>query len=199
MGSSVDEMLLRIMIVKALRMLYSRGLISGLSGNVSARLPGRDAMIITPSGMHKAVVKPADLLVVSFTGEVLSGEGKPSIEWRAHREVYVARQDAVAVVHAHSPYTLAVARDLLECEYPEVRLGVGKLSLVPALEPGSPELAEAIGREFKSGANAVIMAKHGVIACGKDPLHAEARIEALEEVAKVIWLNKILRSVDALT
>jgi len=178
-------------IVLALRLLYWRGLISGASGNISARLGKRDAMVITPSGLHKATVSLGDLVVVSFDGEVLAGD-RPSIEWRMHREVYLAREDIRAVVHAHPPFTLAAADAVAKSPYPEVRYVVGRVSVVPPLEPGSVELAARVGAEFRAGADAVIMLRHGVVIGGTRPLHAEARVEALEEVAKVMWLERKL-------
>jgi len=178
-------------IILALRLLYWRGLISGASGNISARLKGRDALVITPSGVHKATVSPEDLVVVSFNGEVLAG-GRPSIEWRMHKEIYLARGDIHAVVHAHSPFTLALADAVAESPYPEVRYVVGRVSVVPPLEPGSVELATRVGKEFRMGADAVIMLRHGVVIGGTRPLHAEARVEALEEVARAMWLERKL-------
>ena len=37
------------------------------------------------------------------------GPRKPSSEWRFHRDIYVQRQDAGAVLHAHSPWSTTLA------------------------------------------------------------------------------------------
>ncbi len=97
---------LRAELVRICKKLDDRRLIAAADGNVSCRL-GSDRLLITPSGRAKGELDPADLLVVNFAGETISGDGRPSSEIRMHLVVYRNRTDVGALVHAHPPLLTA--------------------------------------------------------------------------------------------
>ena len=92
-----DTDVLRRDIVAVCQRLYQRGFIAGTEGNVSA-LEGPDRLWITPSGHHKGLLQPADLLLIDLQGQVLFGNGRPSSETPMHLALYRCRPDIAAVV-----------------------------------------------------------------------------------------------------
>ena len=76
------------------------GLVAACDGNISFRNPN-GTIVITPSGLPKGELKPSQLLVMDINGKVIKGEGKPSSETPLHLEIYKARLDVNAIIHAH--------------------------------------------------------------------------------------------------
>ncbi len=80
------------------KLLYEKGLVSGLAGNISLRMEG-GRMLITPSGVCKGMLEAEKLVEIDIaTGEVAAG-GRPSIETPFHLAFYRGRPDVGAVVH----------------------------------------------------------------------------------------------------
>ena len=86
------------------------------SGNISIRgvEDGVEGFFITPSGKKYESLKPEDIVFLSLAEEkdFLSwfNSGKnPSSEWRFHRDIYLHKKEAQAIVHAHSPHATAVS------------------------------------------------------------------------------------------
>jgi ribulose-5-phosphate 4-epimerase/fuculose-1-phosphate aldolase len=87
--------------------------ILGYSGHVSARLPGRDAILIQPIHQSRAELKPEHLLVCDMNGRRIDGpDDKPPAEVVIHTELYRARPDIHAIAHFH--HDLATAFSLVE-------------------------------------------------------------------------------------
>lgn len=86
------------------RSLFERGLSSGSSGNISARVEG--GFLITPTNSCLGTLDPERLSLLDQTGTYVSGD-KPSKEIRLHMAFYEGRPSAGAVVHLHSTYATA--------------------------------------------------------------------------------------------
>lgn len=93
-------------IVAAARRLADRGLSPGSSGNISV-LVG-DELTITPTGIGFSDVVAADLAQAPVSSGPATS-GRPSKELPLHRAVYAQRPDAVAVVHLHAPWSVALS------------------------------------------------------------------------------------------
>jgi ribulose-5-phosphate 4-epimerase/fuculose-1-phosphate aldolase len=61
------------------------------------------------SGLGFDEVRPDDVLLVSWDGEVLEGSGRRHAEYPIHTEVLRVRADAGAVVHTHAVNAVAFA------------------------------------------------------------------------------------------
>lgn len=173
----------RAQIVAAGAVLAHRGFIRAAEGNLSCRL-GDGRVLLTPRGVDKGHLDGAALVVCAVDQEP---PAEASSEALAHLEAY-RRQPAIgALVHAH-PEALLVLDSWGRLPAPndlkEGELLVGKIARVPALRPGSRELAvacaQALGR-----APVVVMAQHGAFAAGADLREAVARLEAAELLARV--------------
>jgi L-fuculose-phosphate aldolase len=174
--------------------IYNKGLVSGKSGNISARFG--DVIAITPTLKSLSNLKEEDIVLVNMDGEVLT-KGKPSSEVNMHLEIYKKRPDVNAIVHTHSPYATGFAfsdKNLKRLE----GFGAIKNPYISSIEyekPGTDELAksasEGIGKE-----DVLILKKHGVI-CVSDELK-EAMLLAVfvEETAKTQFISLMLNSVE---
>ena len=89
-------------LLEAAKKMSAAGFSHGTSGNVSVRV--EDGILVTPTGMTYDETSPEDLVEVRWDGSVPTGQRVPSSEWRIHRDLYQARDDAAAIFHAHPMY-----------------------------------------------------------------------------------------------
>ena len=177
-------------IIRVIKVLYDREMITALGGNVSARMPGENEFWITPSQVFKGALTPEDLVKVDLDGNIVEGYLKPSVETPMHATVYKIRPEVNAVVHAHNPYTLGLA--LAGVSIPpitdEAVILLRKVEIVPFVFPGTDKLANYVGDAIKKGAKAVILQNHGVVGIGYNLLEAEAIVELMEAISKMIFI-----------
>src|SRR5919202_3026218 len=187
-------------------------LTSSVSGNHSIRIQGKKWMWITPSGIPRYNLQEKDLVKVhletdrtvsrSNSSNSYSAKLKPSIEWRMHASIYNKLSSVNAVVHTHSPYTLAVAISVNGFQHiiEEAKIVVGNPVIIPNKPSGSIELANIVSKAFgkeekeekeQEQVRAVIIRNHGVVSIGNNIYQARAVIEALEEWAKIYTISKI--------
>jgi L-fuculose-phosphate aldolase len=175
----------RAQVADASRRLAAAGLVTGTSGNVSARCG--EAVAITPTGAQLATLEPADVTVVAPDGAVLDGTLAPTSELDLHLGVYAAH-GAGAVVHTHAPMATALScvLDELPCVHYEMLLLGGPVRVAPYATFGTPELAASAVAALE-GRAAALLANHGTIALGPDLAAALRATELLEWAATVYW------------
>lgn len=142
------------------------GLNQGTSGNVSARSPG--GFLITPSGRDMSELAAADMVPVDMDGQAPEGL-KPSSEWRFHRDIYAAFPEAGAIVHAHSPFAVALAclrRDIPSFHYMVAMAGGVDIRCARYATFGTQALSDAV-LEALEDRRACLMANHGLVAWGR--------------------------------
>ena len=100
----MNELALRTGIIATAVRMNERRINSGKSGNVSART--ETGFLITPTGLPYESMRPEDIVAVTLAGAA-SGPRLPSSEWRFHRDIYVDRADAGAIVHARRSGNIA--------------------------------------------------------------------------------------------
>jgi 3-dehydro-4-phosphotetronate decarboxylase len=173
------------------RSLFERGLASGSSGNLSARL--EDGFLLTPTGSSLGSLDPARLSKLDAEGRAVSGD-PPSKEAFLHRGLYAGRAAALAIVHLHSTHATAVsclpALDPGSCIPPLTPyfvMKIGRLPLVPYHRPGDPALGDAV-RALAARHAAVLLANHGPVVSGASLEAAVQAAEELEETAKLFLL-----------
>lgn len=182
---------LRAEIVRVGQLMYAKGLICASDGNISARLaPNR--LLITPSGLHKGLLEPAHLLVVTDEGELVETmlDHKPTSELPMHLEVYRQRPEVGAVVHAHPPIAVALSIagiPLTDPLLPEVIVFLGTIPTTPYATPSTLENALVI-REFIRAHDALILQRHGSLTVGNTPMQAFMRLEIIEQHARIAYM-----------
>jgi L-fuculose-phosphate aldolase len=169
------------------RLLEGLGYFVGTWGNLCARVP--DGFLVTPSRISYALIDPSDFVTVSMEGTVVSGHRLPSSETEIHRAVLNKKGDVGAIIHSHSPYATAVSclhqsipvfvEDMAQIIGGEVRC----TRYVPAGQHRriAEEVGNTIGEE-----NAVLLANHGVLCCGRDLEEALVANQILEKAAMMM-------------
>lgn len=174
----------RALIVEAYQSLARDGLVRHASGNVSLRQRG--GFLITPSGIAAQAVTPDSIVAMNARGAAVSA-GKPSSEWRFHRDIYAVRKDVNAIVHTHSPAATALAcqrRELPPFHYMIALAGGDNLRCADYALFGTQELSDAVVVAL-AGRKACLMANHGLVACGAtlaEAMHIAGEMEGLCDV-----------------
>jgi L-fuculose-phosphate aldolase len=162
--------------------MLARGLVTGTSGNVSARLPS--GMLITPTRVHADDLAPDALVELSLDG---AGGANPSVEWRMHAGIYRARPDVGAIVHTHSPYAVARSYDptpLVVRTQERTYLGLERIAVAPDAPAGTEALASCAVAALGDGA-AALLAYHGVVAVAATPRDALELASTVEHQALI--------------
>ena len=192
---------LREGLARIAREMAKLGLVSGGAGNASARVPGKNLLLITPTqfefkegSLKYEELEPDDIVLIDFSGKVVEGRRKPSSEFRLHARIYEARADVDAIVHTHSPFasTLAASRTRLPPILDEVVLFLGGAVEVAEYGlPGSEELAERAVKAL-GDRNAVLLANHGAVACGATLREALDNAILLERASMAYVLSRLV-------
>ena len=174
--------------------IYNKGLVSGKSGNVSARFG--NVVAITPTLKSLSDLKQKDIVLVDLKGNVLT-EGKPSSEVNLHLEIYKKRSDVNAIVHTHSPYATGFAFSDKKLKRLE---GFGKIKepYLPFIEyekPGTDELAKSAS-EGLGESDVLILKNHGVICVNENLKEAMLLAVFVEETAKTQFISYMLNSAE---
>jgi L-fuculose-phosphate aldolase len=185
---------LREEVARVAKALIRTGLVTGTSGNVSARTPEGD-VLVTPSGVDYEEMRPDDVVLVDLDMNVLAGSLVASTETPMHTGIYKARPNVDAVVHTHSRFATTLA--CLGWEIPPVHymlttLGPdGRVPLAPYTLYGTEELADHAANTLGESHNACLLRTHGTIAVGESAEKAFSRTVVLEEMAEVYYRARL--------
>lgn len=182
---------LRDQVIQATKMLLNTGVLShSQHGNVSARVPGTDHILLT-SISTLSDLRREHLPLLHLDGRVLEGELEPiSAEIvPMHTIVYRERPDVGAVIHTHSPFAtvFAVANRPIECCYE----GLARFDVVDPVPVarygprGSEESVRYIQEVITPASKAVLLQNHGLLAFERDVLAAARIVIVLEEAAEL--------------
>ena len=174
------------------------GLVDLTFGNVSVADPQAGVFAIKPSGVGYEGIKPEQMVVIDFEGNVVEGALRPSSDTPTHRRLFLAFQGIRAVVHTHSRAAVAFAQagrgvPCLGTTHADYFYGE-----VPVTRPMTPEeIASAY--EWETGnviverftgidplqIPAVLVQNHGPFAWGTSGVKAVETALALEVVAEM--------------
>ncbi|MBM6400195.1 class II aldolase/adducin family protein [Phycicoccus sonneratiae] len=175
-------------LIDAGRHVVERGLVQASGGNLSARVPGTDHVVVTATGTWLDRLSPDDFTELTPDGERVGGAARPSVEWRLHQRTYAVRPDVAAIVHLHPQHVLLV--DLLGEPIRFTTLDhqyyLGSAGRVPFIPSGSTELADAAAEAARDH-DAVVLAHHGCSALGDTVAMALRRALNLEEAATMTY------------
>jgi L-fuculose-phosphate aldolase len=182
----MDEATLRESIIATALRTIAVGLNRGTSGNVSARIAG--GFLVTPSGLAYETTRPEDIVAVAQDGTA-RGSRRPSSEWRFHRDIYAARLEVAAIVHAHSPFATTLAclgRGIPAFHYMIAVGGGSDIRCAPYATFGTQELSDHALRALEDR-RACLLANHGMIAVGGSLAEALALAIEVEALAEQYW------------
>ena len=175
----MNELALRKQIIAMALQMNARGLNRGKSGNVSARFDA--GFLVTPTGMAYESTQPVDIVAMTQDGTAL--------EWRFHRDIYVARREVGAIVHAHSPFATSIAclgRDIPPFHYMIAVAGGKDIRCAAYATFGTQQLSDHALCALE-GRKACLLANHGMIAVGASLTAALALAVEVEALAEQYW------------
>lgn len=173
-------------IVDTAQTLVRKGYLMATGGNLSLRVPGRNAFAITPSNYDYFKITPDDVCVLDFKLNKLEGQLKPSVEAAMHGAIYRVRPDVNAVVHTHQAYVSALT--LIKAPIPalfdeQARFLGRSVDIIPYAPSGTGLLKNAVAKHVKNHNNAFMMQNHGALVFGHDMERAVHNVEILEKCA----------------
>jgi L-ribulose-5-phosphate 4-epimerase len=176
--------------------LSRNGLVIWTAGNVSARVPGCDLMVIKPSGVSYDELTPEAMVVTDLEGVLVDGDHTPSSDTAAHAYVYRHMPEVGGVVHTHSTYATAWAArgEAIPCVLTMIadEFG-GEIPVGPFALIGDDSIGRGIVETLRgSRSRAVLMAGHGPFTIGRDARDAVKAAVMLEDVARTVHIARQL-------
>ena len=179
--------------------LVSEGLVIQTWGNVSGVDRQSGHLVIKPSGVPYAEMKPAQMVVVSLeNGAVVEGDLNPSSDTPTHRALYRAFNTIGGIVHTHSLYATAWAqagRDVppLGTTHADYFYGAVPCTRKMTVEEIRGEYEWETGNviiERFDGVNpldfpGVLVASHAPFSWGETPAKAVENAVVLENIARL--------------
>lgn len=185
---------------KGIEMLATN-LTVGTWGNISCRIPGKDYIAITPTGMSYDLLVPEDIVVLDLEGSIISGTRKPSVEVPLHLAIYNAREDVKAIVHTHSAYATAMAvarREIPGSVEDLVQIVGGNVRVNEYALPGTKQLGLNTVKAME-GRTAVLLANHGMLGAGRNLEEAFRVCQVVEKSAQITLLAQLIGGVVELS
>jgi L-ribulose-5-phosphate 4-epimerase len=170
------------------------------AGNVSARVPGHDLMVIKPSGVDYDMLSADDMVVCDLHGNLMDGELAPSSDTAAHAYVYRHMPEVGGVVHTHSTYATAWAArgEPIPCVLTMIAdefggdIPVGPFALI-----GDDSIGRGIVEALRgSNSPAVLMRNHGPFTVGPDARSAVKAAVMVEDVARTVHIGRQLGTLN---
>ena len=158
------------------------------SGNISIRVneDNKEGYLITPSGKKYETLKTEDIVFMCLNENAakIDQNNKPSSEWRFHRDIYLNKKSALAIVHAHSPHATAVSshgKTIPPFHYMVALAGGEDIKCAEYATFGTEELSKNVIKALENR-SACLMSNHGQVAFGKN---LEDAFELAQEVENI--------------
>lgn len=177
------------------RMLFNAQLVD-YSGHISARIPGKDQLLILPHPVSRATVAANDMVVADFAGNLVEGKYRAPSEVYMHCRAYRAREDVQSVAHLHN-HMVATLSMVDKPFYPASSnpgafFGPGPMplymdpALIHSIEQGDA-VAKCLGKS-----DAVMLRGHGSMVVGQSIEWVFAGCVDLEEAASRFYKASLL-------
>lgn len=185
-------------ICEALRMMYLKGLITPLIGNISVRVDEK-TIVMTPSAFVPTIrlkyeLKPEDLVEVDIEGNAISG-GRPTTELPMHLAIYRSCSKCKAVVHIHGVYSPLISEKDMGNLFLDTELKYilkPRICLVKELIPRTTDLADAVAKKVAEGCEIIYLEGHGVVTVSDSLGMALELAELAEVIATRTVFHKIM-------
>ena len=189
---------LKDQMILAAQRAYTRGIQMGNGGNFSARISGKELMIVKSSGNSFIDANRQNLLVTDFDGNVISGSSKPTREALLHGYIYKISPGVGGIMHCHSPWSIAWTSTKKSLDGVTLHMQLKAGNPIEVLDVKTPvvenkdfylikELFEKYPDLF-----AFLLKDHGIVALGDNVLNAEHNAQMVEETAMIAVLKRLM-------
>ena len=179
--------------------LVKAGLVLQTWGNASGLDRERGLVVIKPSGVSYARMKPGHMIVVALeTGKVVEGKLNPSSDTPTHLVLYRAFKGVGGIVHTHSLFATAWAQTCREmpalgtthADYFNGPIPCTRLLKPQEIKSGYEAntgrvIVEAFARREPLSCPAALVASHGPFAWGRSVAEAVEHAAVLEHLARL--------------
>ena len=182
---------LKLEVIKYAKKLNDKNLSPLRSGNVSVRtdLSGKEGFFITPSGIKYNDLQEDKIVFLEMDEKkneqkILDHGLNPSSEWKFHQDIYINKPDAIAIVHAHSPYATAVSahgKNIPAFHYMVALAGGNDIKCADYATFGTKQLSKNIIQALNER-KGCLMSNHGQVAFGKNLDQAFELAEEIENI-----------------
>jgi L-ribulose-5-phosphate 4-epimerase len=176
--------------------LVRNNLVAWTSGNISARVPDSDLMVIKPSGVSYDDLTPESMVVCDLDGKAVAGGNQlsPSSDTATHAYIYRHMPGIGGVVHTHSTYATAWAArgEAIPCVITAMadEFG-GEIPVGPFAPIGDDQIGRGVVETLSGRRSpAVLMKSHGVFTVGSSARAAVKAAVMCEDVARTVHLAR---------
>ena len=171
--------------------LPRNNLVAWTSGNISARDPATNLVVIKPSGVLFDDLAPENMVVVDLHGQVVQGRLAPSSDTASHCHIYRHMPAVHGVAHTHSRYATAFA--VIGEPIPCITTAMadefgGEIPCAGFCLIGGEDIGRLVVEALAGHRSpAALLQNHGVFAIGDS---AEAAVKAAvmtEDNAAIVW------------
>lgn len=182
----------RALLAAFARELWERRLVTGTSGNLSARLESGE-LLVSPAGRSLRNLDADEFVRTVPDGAPVDPHARPSSELPLHVAAYAARPEVCAVVHTHPTFCVlwSTFGRVFERNTVGAKETLGEVAWTPYRPPGSQELAAIAAAEFARGIDAVLMERHGLSTIGRTLEEAFVLTDLAEEAARLGYFSRL--------
>lgn len=187
-------------IISVCQRLHARNMLSAADGNISYKI-NDDRILITPSGIAKAFMKPEDMAIITIDNQVVYGN--PSSERLMHLEIYKTCPQAKVVIHAHPVTAIAWSIAMPDIQklpsdcLSEVILATGDIPFADYARPGTEDMGKVL-RPYLPQHRALILKRHGAITWGESLDEVYRGMERIENSAQILAAAKQIGGIHPL-
>ncbi|MEG0408702.1 MAG: class II aldolase/adducin family protein [Bacilli bacterium] len=195
----MEEKLIKV--IEIAKLLFDRGLVTGMTGNISFR--DKEYIYISKSGSCFKYLNKDSFAKISLKDNLV--EGKPSKEYPIHMELYKKNEDTNCVVHTHSINSVLISalkninneKKELFLYTPYLKMKIGnQIGIVDYFEPGTNELFENFKKTVRTNCKLYLLRNHGLVVCGKTSMEGFDIIEEFEQSCKILLSIKQYKEED---
>jgi L-ribulose-5-phosphate 4-epimerase len=187
---------LRITLVGLHLDLVRNGLVVWTAGNVSARVPGADLLVIKPSGVDYDALTPESMVVCDLDGRVVEGDLAPSSDTATHAYIYRHLPRVGGITHTHSTYAVAWAArgESVPCVLTAMADEFGcDIPVAPFALIGTDAIGRAVVATLeRSSSPAVLVQNHGPFTIGATARAAVKAAVMCEDVCRTVHISRQL-------